>query len=129
MAYSPLGKGFLTGQVTADTEYAEGDFRNTVPRLAKENRAANLAFVDLVRSVAAEADATPAQVALAWLLSRSGDVVPIPGTTKAHRVDENVGAAELTLTDEQLRRLTEGSAGIEAAGHRYSAAAERMVDR
>ena len=127
--FSPLGKGFLTGKIDEGTEFAEGDFRNTVPRLQKENREANRAFVDLLERIAAEKDATAAQVALAWLLAQRPWIVPIPGTTKAHRVDENVAAADLTLTADDLRQIEEGAMEIEAVGARYSEGAQRMIDR
>ena len=127
--FSPLGKGFLTGKIDEGTEFAEGDFRNTVPRLQKENREANRVFVDLLERIAAEKDATAAQVALAWLLAQRPWIVPIPGTTKAHRVDENVAAADLTLTADDLRQIEEGAMEIEAVGARYSEGAQRMIDR
>ena len=127
--FSPLGKGFLTGKIDEGTEFAEGDFRNTVPRLQKENREANRAFVDLLERIAAEKDATAAQVALAWLIAQRPWIVPIPGTTKAHRVDENVAAADLTLTADDLRQIEEGAMEIEAVGARYSEGAQRMIDR
>ena len=127
--FSPLGKGFLTGKIDEGTEFAEGDFRNTVPRLQKENREANRAFVDLLERIAAEKDATAAQVALAWLLAQRPWIVPIPGTTKTHRVDENVAAADLTLTADDLRQIEEGAMEIEAVGARYSEGAQRMIDR
>ena len=120
--FSPLGKGFLTGKIDEGTEFAEGDFRNTVPRLQKENREANRVFVDLLERIAAEKDATAAQVALAWLLAQRPWIVPIPGTTKAHRVDENVAAADLTLTADDLRQIEERAMEIEAVGARYSEA-------
>src|SRR5690606_792465 len=118
--FSPLGKGFLTGKIDPSTEFASGDFRGTVPRLAKENREANQAFVDLLQRIADEKDATPAQVALAWLLVQKPWIVPIPGTTKKHRLEENVAAAEITLTDDDLRWIEESTAQIEPQGHRYS---------
>src|SRR5690606_330479 len=118
--FSPLGKGFLTGKIDTSTEFAEGDFRGTVPRLTKENREANQAFVDLLQRIADEKDATPAQVALAWLLVQKPWIVPIPGTTKKHRLEENVAAAEITLTDDDLRWIEESTAQIEPQGHRYS---------
>ncbi len=127
--FSPLGKGFLAGAIDEDTEFEAGDFRNTVPRLRKENREANRAFVDLLRRIADDQGATPAQVALAWLLAQRPWIVPIPGTTKAHRVDENVAAADTTLTADDLRRIEAGAAEIEAVGARYSEGAQRMIDR
>ena len=127
VAYSPLGKGFLTGKLAAD--FAAGDFRATVPRLSRDNREANQAFVDLLAPVAAERDATPAQVALAWLLAQRPWIVPIPGTTKAHRVDENVAAAGLALSTADLERIAAGLADLEPAGARYAPSAQRMIDR
>ena len=127
--FSPLGRGFLTGAIDADTEFEAGDFRNSVPRLSKENREANRAFVDLLRGIADEKGATPAQIALAWLLAQTPYVVPIPGTTKAHRVDENVAAADVELTADDLRRIEEGAAAIDVHGHRYSEGSQKMIDR
>ena len=127
--FSPLGRGFLTGNIDEDTEFEEGDYRNTVPRFQKENREANRAFVDLLQRMADEKGATPAQVALAWLMARKPWIVPIPGTTKTHRVDENVAAADLTLTGDDLRRIEVGAAQIEAVGARYPEGAQRMIDR
>lgn len=127
--YSPLGRGFLTGAIDGDTSFADDDFRTTVPRFQKENLEANRAFVDLLQRMAAEKDATPAQVALAWLLAQKPWIVPIPGTTKAHRLDENVAAADLTLTDADLRQIEAGAAEIEAAGARHSEGTQKMIDR
>ena len=127
--FSPLGRGFLTGKIDASTEFGDDDFRASVPRFSKENREANRAFVDLLQRIADEKGATPAQVALAWLLAQKPWIVPIPGTTKAHRLDENVAAAGLTLTDDDLRRIEEGAAEIEAHGARYSEGSQRMIDR
>ncbi len=127
--FSPLGKGFLTGKINAETEFENGDFRTTVPRLSKENREANRAFADLLDRIATEKNATPAQIALAWLLTRKPWVVPIPGTTKKHRLEENVAASEVTLTADDLRRIEEGAAQIEPQGHRYSESSQRMIDR
>ena len=126
--FSPLGKGFLTGKIAESTEFMSGDFRNTVPRFTDpEARAANLAFVDLLTRVAERKNATPAQVALAWVLAQKPWMVPIPGTTKLHRLDENIGAADLELTSDDLRELED--AQIEAQGARYSEANQRMIDR
>ena len=127
--FSPLGKGFLTGRMDASTEFEDGDFRNTVPRLSKENRKANRAFVDLLERIAAEKDATPAQIALAWLLAQKPWIVPIPGTTKRHRLEENVAATQVELTAEDLREIEEGAARIAVHGHRYSEGAQRLIDR
>ncbi len=126
--FSPLGKGFLTGKIAETTEFMSGDFRNTVPRFTDpEARAANLVFVDLLTRVAERKNATPAQVALAWVLAQKPWMVPIPGTTKLHRLDENIGAADLELTSDDLRELED--AQIEAQGARYSEANQRMIDR
>ncbi|MEP0547573.1 MAG: aldo/keto reductase [Rhodothermales bacterium] len=127
--FSPLGKGFLTGKIDEDTEFEEGDFRGTVPRLSKENREANRAFVDLLERMANEKGATAAQIALAWLLAQKTWIVPIPGTTKTHRLDENVAAADVELSAEDLRRIEEGAARIEAHGARYSESSQKMIDR
>ncbi len=127
--FSPLGKGFLTGKMDASTAFEKGDFRNTVPRLAPQNREANRAFVDLLERIAEEKDATPAQIALAWLLAQKPWIVPIPGTTKQHRLDENVAAADVELTGDDLRRIEERAAEIEVHGHRYSESSQRMIDR
>ena len=126
--FSPLGKGFLTGTIAETTEFLSGDFRNTVPRFTDPDaRAANLAFVDLLTRVAEQKNATPAQIALAWVLAQKPWMVPIPGTTKLHRLDENIAAADLELTPDDLRELEE--ARIEAQGARYSEANQRMIDR
>jgi len=126
--FSPLGKGFLTGKIDESTEFASGDFRNTVPRFVDpEARKANLAFVDLLTAIAERKSATPAQVALAWLLAQKPWIVPIPGTTKAHRLEENIAAAEIELTPDDLREIE--AAELEARGARYAEANERMIDR
>lgn len=125
--FSPLGKGFLTGAIDANTKFDEGDFRNTVPRFAAEAREANRAFVELLERIAQRHDATPAQIALAWLLAQKPWIAPIPGTTKIHRLEENVGAASIELSEDDLREIDD--AQVEAQGHRYGEASERMVDR
>jgi aryl-alcohol dehydrogenase-like predicted oxidoreductase len=125
--FSPLGKGFLTGTIDETTSFDSSDFRNTVPRFDPEARRANRAFVALLTAVAERTDATPAQVALAWLLAQRPWIVPIPGTTKLHRLEENLAAADLELTSDDLREL-EG-AQLEAQGARYAEANERMIDR
>jgi aryl-alcohol dehydrogenase-like predicted oxidoreductase len=126
--FSPLGKGFLTGKIDQNTEFASGDFRNTVPRLAdQEARKANMAFVELLTTIAARKNATPAQIALAWLLAQKPWIVPIPGTTKLHRLEENIAAADVELTREDLREIE--NAQVEAAGARYSESSERLIDR
>jgi aryl-alcohol dehydrogenase-like predicted oxidoreductase len=127
--FSPLGKGFLTGKIDASTEFVDTDFRNIVPRFSEENRRANQGIVDLVTRLAGEKDATPAQVALAWLLAQKPSIVPIPGTTKLHRLEENLGAVELELSAEELREIDDASAGIEIQGERYPEELARMIDR
>jgi len=126
--FSPLGKGFLTGTIDENTRFAEGDFRNTVPRFTDvESRRSNRAFVDLLTGIADGKGASPAQVALAWLLAQKPWMVPIPGTTKLHRIEENIAAVELALTDDELDALT--NAQIEGRGERYSEANQQMIDR
>jgi aryl-alcohol dehydrogenase-like predicted oxidoreductase len=127
--FSPLGKGFLTGKIDETTAFDGGDFRNTVPRLSPENRKANQAVVDLVAAVAARKRATPAQVALAWVLARKPWIVPIPGTTKLTRLEENLGASQVDLDADDLREIDEAASRIEVRGARYSEASQRMVDR
>jgi aryl-alcohol dehydrogenase-like predicted oxidoreductase len=126
--FSPLGKGFLTGAIDESTEFDSSDFRNTVPRFSDPDaRKANRAFVELLQRIADRKNATPAQVALAWLLAQKPWIVPIPGTTKVHRLEENVAAAEVELTDDDLREIDQ--AQLEAEGARYSEANQRMIDR
>jgi aryl-alcohol dehydrogenase-like predicted oxidoreductase len=126
--FSPLGKGFLTGTINQTTTFASGDFRNTVPRFTDaEARKANLAFVELLKEIAARKDATPAQVALAWLLSQKPWIVPIPGTTKLHRLEENLAAVNVELTADDLREIDE--AQIQARGERYQPRQQQMIDR
>lgn len=120
--FSPLGKGFLTGKIDKDTEFGKGDFRNIVPRFAEEARKANQVLVDRLEAIAADLDATPAQVALAWLLSRKPFIVPIPGTTKLHRLEENLGAASLTLSAHALSAIEDALGSLDIAGERYPAA-------
>lgn len=127
--FSPLGRGFLTGTIDASTTFDSGDFRTTVPRFSAENRQANQAIVAVVARIAAEQRATPAQVALAWLLARKPWIVPIPGTTKRHRLEENLGAAEVELAAENLAHIESLTAGIAVQGERYSPAAQARIDR
>jgi aryl-alcohol dehydrogenase-like predicted oxidoreductase len=117
--FAPLGRGFLTGGMSANTEFAKDDFRSIVPRFSPEARQANQAFVDLLREVAAPRSATPAQMALAWLLSRKPWIVPIPGTTKQHRLEENLGAASITLGADEIRRIDEALSQLQVQGDRY----------
>lgn len=127
--YSPLGRGFLTGAITSATKLGEGDFRKTSPRFAPEAIDKNQSFVDLLKRVAAEKSATPAQIALAWLLAQRPYIVPIPGTTKLRRLEENIGATTIELTREDLREIDQGASSIEAEGERYAPAQMAMVGR
>jgi len=127
--FSPLGKGFLTGKIDAGTSFDESDFRNTVPRFDPENRKANRALVDLVTRIADDKGVTPAQIALAWLLARKPWIVPIPGTTKLHRLEENLGAVDVRLTSGDLEEIRQALAGISIRGHRYSEVSQRLIDR
>jgi len=126
---SPLGKGFLTGAIDANTKFADGDFRSTVPRLSAEARKANLRLVNVIGRLADTKGATKAQIVRGWLLAREPWIVPIPGTTKLHRLEENVGAAEVTLTSKEMAGLREAVEALEVQGHRYSPAAQKMIDR
>lgn len=127
--FSPLGRGFLTGQVDERTTFESGDFRNTVPRFSSENRKANQPLVDLLAAIAERKRATAAQIALAWLLARKPWIVPIPGTTRLTRLEENLGAAALELSTEDLEGIERAAAGITVHGERYSESSQRMVDR
>lgn len=125
--FSPLGKGFLTGAITATTDLAASDFRLTLPRFTPEALGANQAMVDLLRRVGNRRNATPAQIALAWVLAQKPWIVPIPGTTKRHRLDENLGALGIGLTADDLREIEEASARIRIQGDRYPEAVEKMT--
>ena len=127
--FSPLGKGFLTGKINADTKFDSTDFRNIVPRFTPENRKANQALVDMVSSFAAQKKATPAQIALAWLLAKKPWIVPIPGTTKLTRLEENLGATQVQLTAEDIRDLEDASSKIKLEGARYPASHATLVGR
>ncbi|MBV6424842.1 MAG: Aldo-keto reductase IolS [Steroidobacteraceae bacterium] len=127
--YSPLGKGFLTGAMNKDTRLGEGDFRRNVPRFAPEAMEKNQALVDLLKRVASEKRATPAQIALAWLLAQRPYVVPIPGTTKVHRLEENLGAANIALSAADLRDIEKAGAQIHIEGERYAPPQMAMVGR
>ncbi|HDS1137639.1 TPA: aldo/keto reductase [Stenotrophomonas maltophilia] len=118
--FSPLGRGFLTGAINADTTFDANDFRNTVPRFEVEARRANQALVDRIGAIAAARGATPAQVALAWLLAQAPWIVPIPGTTKIHRLEENLGAADLQLAPEELQRIAQALDEVSIVGERYN---------
>lgn len=126
--FTPLGAGFLSGTIDADTTFEQGDFRNLVPRLTPESRQANLALVDAIRPVAARRQATLAQVALAWLLAQRPWIVPIPGTTKLHRLEENLGAVDLVLTDEDLAEIGAALAQVEVQGARLPDAVLKMTN-
>jgi aryl-alcohol dehydrogenase-like predicted oxidoreductase len=127
--FSPLGRGFLTGRIDATTTFDSSDFRSSNPRFDPEARRANQAFVDLLAHIAARSQATPGQIALAWLLAQRPWIVPIPGTTKESRLRENAAAADVSLATEDLAELAEGAAAITPQGDRYSDAMQRMVDR
>jgi aryl-alcohol dehydrogenase-like predicted oxidoreductase len=127
--FSPLGKGYLTGKIDESTTFDSTDFRNTVPRFSPENRKANQALVELLGRIAGRKEATPAQVALAWLLARKPWIVPIPGTTKPHRLKENVAAAAVDLSADDLRDIEDAASKIAVQGARYSEAAQKMIDR
>jgi aryl-alcohol dehydrogenase-like predicted oxidoreductase len=127
--FSPLGKGFLTGAINADTKFDKTDFRNVVPRFTEENRKANQAMVDLIGRFAQQKKVTPAQIALAWLLAQKPWIVPIPGTTKLHRLEENLGGAAVELTPEDLRQLETAASKIAVQGARYPEALQKLVGR
>ncbi|HJT68722.1 MAG TPA: aldo/keto reductase [Terriglobales bacterium] len=127
--FSPLGKGFLTGAISKDTQFDKNDFRNVVPRFSHENRDANQALVDLVGEFARQKNATPAQIALAWLLGKKSWIVPIPGTTKLHRLEENLGAVNVQLSSDDLRQLETAAAKIPVQGARYPEHLQKLVGR
>jgi aryl-alcohol dehydrogenase-like predicted oxidoreductase len=129
VSYSPLGKGFLTGKINESTVFDSSDFRNTLPRFTPEARHANKALVDLLGKIAERKKATPAQIALAWLLARKPWIVPIPGTTRLDRLDENIGAIELSLTPDDLREMDAAASGITVQGARYPEERLRMTGR
>jgi aryl-alcohol dehydrogenase-like predicted oxidoreductase len=127
--FSPLGKGFLTGKMNENTIFDSKDFRSTVPRLSPENLKANLVFVDLLKEVAQRKKATPAQIAIAWLLAQKPWIVPIPGTTKVDRLIENIGGASIELTVEELLKIETAAAKIKPSGDRYSGGSAKLIDR
>jgi aryl-alcohol dehydrogenase-like predicted oxidoreductase len=127
--FSPLGKGFLTGKITEDTKFDKNDFRNIVPRFTPENRKANQALADLIGRFAQQKKATPAQIALAWLLAQKPWIVPIPGTTKLHRLEENIGAVNVQLSPDELRELGTAAAKIPVQGARYPEELQKLVGR
>src|SRR3954471_15282569 len=127
--FSPLGKGFLTGKISEDTQFDKNDFRNIVPRFSPENRKANQALVDQLARFAEQKKATPAQIALAWLLAQKPWIVPIPGTTKLHRLEENIGAAAIELTPDDLRQIDQAALKISVQGARYPEELQKLVGR
>ena len=127
--FSPLGKGFLTGKINEETKFDKTDFRNVVPRFTPENRRANQALVDVLSQIAERKKATPAQMALAWILAQKPSMVPIPGTTKLHRLEENIRAAALELTPDDLRQIESATAKISVQGERYPENMQKLVNR
>jgi len=127
--FSPLGKGYLTGKIDESTTFDSTDFRNTVPRFSPEARKANRALVEVLETIAQQKHATPAQIALAWVLAQKPWMVPIPGTTKVHRLEENLRAASIELSLQDLREIESATSEITVEGARYSEAAQRMIDR
>jgi aryl-alcohol dehydrogenase-like predicted oxidoreductase len=127
--FSPLGKGFLTGKIDENTTFDSSDFRNTVPRFAPEARKANRALVDLLEAMAQRKKAAPAQIALAWVLAQKPWIVPIPGTTKLHRLQENVASVSIELSDRDLREIESATSGITVQGARYSQGAQQLINR
>jgi aryl-alcohol dehydrogenase-like predicted oxidoreductase len=127
--FSPLGKGFLTGKISEDTKFEKSDFRNIVPRFTAENRKANQAVVDMIGRFAQQKSATPAQIALAWLLAQKPWIVPIPGTTKLHRLEENNGAVKVQLSPDELRELETAASKIPVQGARYPEELQKLVNR
>ena len=127
--FSPLGKGFLTGKIDEHTSFDKNDFRNIVPRFSEENRKANQALIELLGRIAKENNATPAQIALGWLLAQKPWIVPIPGTTKIHRLEENLGAAEINITDNNLTEINDAISQIEVQGARYPEQLQKLTGR
>lgn len=127
--FSPLGKGFLTGKIDVNTKFSDNDFRNGIPRFEKENREANMVLVNLIGQIALQKGATPAQVALAWIHAQKEWIVPIPGTTKIHRLKENIGSIDLVLDPEDLIQIQEAISKIEIVGGRYPESSEKMIDK
>lgn len=127
--FSPLGKGFLTGKIDQNTKFDSTDFRNTVPRFSEENRKANQTLVNLIGKFAAQKNATPAQIALAWVLAQKDWIAPIPGTTKLHRLEENLGAVDVELTADDLRELDDLTAQVKVQGARYGEGSQKLINR
>lgn len=126
--FSPLGKGFLTGKIDSNTKFEDNDFRKSVPRFDEDNLKANFAFVELIKRIAEQKEATPAQIALAWVLAQKPWIVPIPGTTKIYRLEENLGATNIKLTQEDLNQLEEEMSKIHIQGNRYTEGNQRLID-
>src|SRR5450432_3908959 len=129
VAYSPLGKGFLTGKIDENTKFDSSDFRNVVPRFTPEARKANQSLVDLLGKIAQQKNATPAQIALAWLLAQKSWIVPIPGTTKLHRLEENIGAVNIEFTPAELHEIDDISSKMKVQGDRYPEHLEQLTGR
>jgi len=127
--FSPLGKGFLTGKIDENTKFDSSDFRNVVPRFSAEARKANQSMVDLLTKIAEQKNATPAQIALAWLLAQKPWIVPIPGTTKLHRLEENIGSVDIEFTADELREIDNASSEIKVEGERYPEQLQKLVGR
>lgn len=127
--FSPLGKGFLTGKIDANTTFESTDFRSSVPRFSEENRKNNQVVVDLLSNIAREKESTPAQIALAWVLAQKPWIVPIPGTTKLHRLEENLGSVNVELTTDDLKKIDEAASKIDIQGERYPESAQKMINR
>ena len=129
VTFSPLGRGFLTGKIDTTTTFSQNDFRTTLPRFSKENIKSNMVLVDLIKQFAREKNCEPSQIALAWILAQKPWIVPIPGTTKVNRLEENVGAASVSLSQEDLRKIDEAINKVKIAGERYSPANQKMINR
>jgi aryl-alcohol dehydrogenase-like predicted oxidoreductase len=127
--FSPLGKGFLTGKIDENTKFDSSDFRNVVPRFSPEARKANQSMIDLLNKIAKQKSATPAQIALAWLLAQKPWIVPIPGTTKLHRLEENIGSVNIEFTSDELREIDNASSEIKVQGERYPEQLQKLVGR
>jgi aryl-alcohol dehydrogenase-like predicted oxidoreductase len=127
--FSPLGKGFLTGKIDENTKFEKSDFRSVVPRFTQENIKANQAMVDLLQKVASSINATPAQIALAWLLAQKPWIVPIPGTTKLHRLEENIASVNIVLSENDLNEINLAASEITLHGERYPESSQKMINR
>jgi pyridoxine 4-dehydrogenase len=127
--FSPLGKGFLTGKIDDKTTFDKSDFRNTVPRFSEENRKTNATVVEFLKSIANKKKVTPAQIALAWLLAQKPWIVPIPGTTKIHRLEENIGGASVQLSTDELKKITDAVSAMHLEGARYPENLQKLVGR